>query len=257
MTRSDLRFRMKVSDKEGMIQKVVGLLFFSLLLVGSLVAEDYVVQKGDTGTSIAQKKKLPAEVLQRANPESPWDRLKIGDRLNLPDRYVVKAGDTLYSLARSWGVDQTAVLALNNLGAQTALKAGQVLYLPPVTKGKVAVSPSSATALPFWPVERTPHPEGDKLKSVTFASTGEPFRSVNTGTVVYLGELRGAGRVLLVQSADKTVFAYGNFEKASVAFGQTVARGQVLGVTSPRPSQKLSFFAFRQTDSLDVFTVKR
>jgi len=249
---------MLASDKEGMIHKVVCLLFFVFVVALPVAAEDYLVQKGDTGTSIAQRKKVPAEVLQRANPDSRWDLLKVGDRLLVPDRYTVKTGDTLYSLARLWGVDQAAVLALNALSSQTSLKAGQVLYLPPRTKAKVTPSVAPpATALPFWPVERTPHPEGDKLKSVTFASTGEPFRSVNTGTVVYLGEFRGVGRVLLVQGVDQTVFAYGNFEKASVEFGQAVTRGQVLGVTSPRTSQKLSFFAFKQTDSLDVFTAKR
>jgi len=259
MTRSDSSLRMLASDKEGMIRKVVCLLFFAFVVAFPVLAEDYLVQKGDTGTSIAQRKKLPAEVLQRANPDSRWDLLKVGDRLVVPERYTVKAGDTLYSLARLWGVDQAAVLALNNLTTQASLKTGQVLYIPPRTKAKVtAVSnPAQAGSAPFWPVERTPHPEGDKLKSVTFASTGEPFRSVNAGTVVYLGEFRGVGRVLLVQGVDQTVFAYGNFEKASVEFGQVVTRGQVLGTTSPRTSQKLSFFAFKQTDSLDVFTAKR
>lgn len=257
MTRSDSSFWALASDKEGMIQKVIGLLFFALVLLSPAGAEDYLVQKGDTGTSIAVKKKIPAELLQRANPDLDWQRLKVGERLNVPDRYTLAPGDTLYSLARQWGVEQSAVLALNNLAGPQSLKSGQTLFVPPKTKTVPSAPVSSPSAAPFWPVEKTPHPEGDKLKAVTFATSGEPFRSVSGGTVVYLGEFRGVGRVLLVQATDKTVFAYGNFEKAAVEFGQVVTRGQTLGTTSPRTSQKLSFFAFRQSDSLDVFTVKR
>jgi len=257
MTHSDSSFRINGSDKEGMIPKVIGLLFFVFVLIALLPAEEYLVQKGDTGTSIALKHKIPSELLLRANSDLDWQKLKVGDRVLVPDRYSVKSGDTLYSLSRSWGVDQAAVLTLNNLSGPAALKTGQVLFLPPKTN-QVTTSNSTARAnSPFWPVEKTPHPEGDKLKAVTFPTAGEAFRSVSTGTVVYLGEFRGVGRVLLVQGGDKTVFAYGNFESSTVDFGQTVSRGQTLGATSSRVSQKLYFFAFRQTDSLDVFTAKR
>jgi len=261
MVFSDLSFRIWISDKEGMIPKGVGLLFFVLVLLGPLWSEPYLVQKGDTGSSIASKHKIPSELLRKVNPDLDWQHLKVGDRLTLPERYVVKAGDTLYSLCRGWGVDQADVLALNNLSGPSALNKGQTLFLPAKAKvsgpaAPVAETPATLGAT-LWPVDKPPRPEGDKLKSVTFATTGENFRSVSPGTVVYLGEFRGVGRVLLVQSPDKTVFAYGNFENATVEFGQSVSRGQVLGATSSRISQKLSFFAFRQTDSLDVFTVKR
>jgi LysM repeat protein len=255
MAHSDSSFRMSASDKEGMIPQGIGLLFFAFLLLGPLAAEDYVVVKGDTATAVSAKKKVSAELLQRANPDEDWTKLKPGEHLFVPDKYTVKAGDTLYSLCRTWGVDQAAVLALNDLAGAAVLKSGQVLYIPapkPVVKTAATVVPAS-----FWPVDKTPKSEGDRLKSVSFATAGEAFRSVSSGTVVYQGEFRGVGRVLLVQRDDKTVFAYGNFENSSVEFGQAISRGQVLGTTSSRTSQRLAFFAFRQTESLDVFTAKR
>jgi len=239
---------MELSDKEGMIQKVIGLLFFSLLLVLTAAADDYVIQKGDTAGVIAQKKKIPTEVLKRANPELDLEKLKAGESLSLPERYSVKAGDTLYSLSRLWKVDLALVLEWNGLTAASVLKAGQTLFVP--FKSRVVVGP-------FWPVEKKPHAEEDKLKAVTFSTTGEPFRSVSAGTVIYQGEFRGVGRVLMVQAEDKVVFAYGNYESSLVEYGQAVTKGQVLGNTSPRTSQKLSFFAFKQNESLDVFAVKR
>jgi len=253
MTQSDSSFRVNASDKEGMVPKGISLLFFAFLLIATVAAEDYPIQKGDSASAVAQKNKVPADVLQRANPDFDWAKAKPGDRLFVPDRYLVKSGDTLYSLCRSWGVDQSAVLALNNLAGPTALRSGQLLFIP---APKAALKSATAGGV-YWPVDKTPKSEGDKLKSVTFPTSGEPFRSVSGGTVVFQGEFRGVGRVLMVQRDDKAVFAYGNFESSAVEFGQSVSRGQVLGTTSSRPSQKLSFFAFRQTDPLDVFTIRR
>lgn len=255
MTRSDSSFRVVASDKEGMILKVIGLLFFVFLVVGSVSADDYVVLKGDTPATVAFKKKIPVDVLQRANPDLDGTKLKAGDKLFVPEAYVVKAGETLYSLGRQWNVDVASVVALNNLPG-SSLKAGQTVYIPHPKVPVVSVQ-SGATPSDFWPVDRAPRSEGDKLKSVSFPTTGEAFRSVSSGTVVFQGEFRGVGRVLMVQRDDKVTFAYGNFEKSSVEFGQTVARGQVLGASSSRPSQRLLFFVFRQNESLDTFVVRR
>jgi len=253
MAHSDSSFRVSASDKEGMILKVIGLLFFVFLSVGPVAAEDYLVLKGDTPSTVAIKKKIPLDVLQRANPDL-GTKGNPGDQWMIPDRYIVKLGDTLYSLSRQWNVDRSAVLALNGLPGSGALKAGQTVYIP---VPKAATKTVASAVSGFWPVDKTPRAEGDKLKSVTFATNGEAFRSVSAGTVVFQGEFRGVGRVLMIQRDDKTTFAYGNFEKSSVEFGQTVARGQVLGVSSSRPSQRLTFFVFKQSDSLDTFTVRR
>lgn len=256
-----------------------------LVLGAPLWPVDYLVQKGDSGLAIAQRHRVPLEVLSRANPGLEWTKLKVGAKVFVPDAYVVKPGDTLYSLSRAWGLEQAEVLAFNGLPSP-ALRVGQTLYLPasrstpqtPSTAsgGAKAVTPKgspgpqnpstsapparpSGTSGPAstWPVDKPPQPSGDKLKSVQFATSGEPFRSVSGGTVVYRGEFRGVGRVLLVQRDDRTVFAYGNFETATVEFGQSVTTGQVLGNTSGRPAQKLLFFAFKDSQSLDVFTAKR
>lgn len=235
--------------------KEFGLIIAVLLGPFPLFAADYVVLKGDSLSVIALKSHTAESVLRRANPETDWERLKAGLKVWIPDSYRVKSGDTLYSLTKAWGVDQSSVLALNGLTG-SALKAGQLLYIPPQPKVKAPVV-TTTPAAPFWPVEKTPVNNGDKLKSVAFSTSGEPFRSVSAGTVTYLGEFRGTGRVLLVQGVDGVVFAYGNFESASVEFGQTVSRGQELGVTSARNSQKLSFFAFKENVPVDVFTAKR
>jgi len=259
-----------------MNSQALGLVAALLFLAGPpAFSQVYTVQKGDTPSLLAARNKMPLDVLRGSNPAFDWDHLKVGDRVTFPDRHVVAAGETLYSLCRLWGVDQAAVLALNGLGSGTSLKVGQTLFIPlkaasPGPSGPAPGTPRAPTARPaatpgakapsappFWPVDRKPRAQGDKLRSVVFPTTGEAFRSVTSGTVVFLGEFRGVGRVLLVQGTDRRVFAYGNFESASVAYGQSVDAGQVLGLTSTRNAQGLTFFAFLQNEPLDVLTAKR
>lgn len=244
-----------------MTRKLFGLLSFLFIGAGVLWAGSYTVQKGDTGTLLSGRVKVPLAILEKANPGLDWKRLKVGDQLQVPERHQVQPGETLYSLSRSWGFDVATVVQFNGLASNSALKAGQVLFVPPSGSAKrpttAAVVASPPPKAIQWPVDRKPIEEKDKLKSVTFATNGESFRSVSSGTVAYLGEFRGVGRVLLVQRSDKSVFGYGNFETANVSFGQTVQTGDVLGVSSRRANQKLFFFAFRGSEPLDVFSPKR
>jgi len=261
----------QATDIEGMIHRMVCLLFFVLVVSPFARAETFIVSHGDTPSQIAASHSIPLALLKKANPGFDWIHLKTGDKVLVPGRYQVKPGDTLYSLGRQWHVEVALLLDWNHLGSPDALKSGQTLYFPEAPQGATPSSPSSvtpeknsenpshpvSTASLFWPVASSPHKESDRLKSVTFASTGEEFRSVASGTVVFLGEFRGVGRVLLVQSIDGLIYAYGNFASAEVAFGQSVIKGTALGRTSSQEGQRLRFFIFRNKDALDPFVIKR
>lgn len=73
-----------------------------------------------------------------------------------PSTYVVKRGDTLYSIAAANGIDHRELAALNKIDDPSGLRVGQVLVLAPPTSaegsGAVSVNPISATA----PVEARP-----------------------------------------------------------------------------------------------------
>jgi hypothetical protein len=47
-------------------------------------ARTYTVRSGDTGSRIAQNHRITFQALSRANPGVNWNRLQIGQRLNLP-----------------------------------------------------------------------------------------------------------------------------------------------------------------------------
>lgn len=61
-----------------------------------------------------------------------------------PEQYVVKRGDTLYSIALEHGLDYRELAAMNNVENANVIRVGQVLRVRPPTGAAV----STATALP-------------------------------------------------------------------------------------------------------------
>ncbi len=97
----------------------------------------YVVRAGDTFFSLARRFGTTVEAIERANPFVSPINLQIGQLLCLPHRcpagttpYVVRAGDTLFSLARSFGTTVEAIMAANPGVDPENLQVGQVLCLP-------------------------------------------------------------------------------------------------------------------------------
>jgi N-acetylmuramoyl-L-alanine amidase len=78
--------------------------------------------------------------------------------------YVVKQGDTIYSIARAFGVKPVDIQTLNNLPDPSAIKTGQVLLIPAATTvptSQVTASPTpqlQPTAAPIPLLSTTPAP---------------------------------------------------------------------------------------------------
>lgn len=74
-------------------------------------------------------------------------------------------------------------------------------------------------------------PDGRRNDGINLAAPrGTPVRAAENGIVVYAGEaIPGFGRLLLIRHADGFTTAYGHLERATVAVGDRVERGQVIG----------------------------
>ena len=97
--------------------------------------DEYVVKKGDTLYSIARKYNTSVDNLKSIN-NITTDSLAIGQTIKLPstsstagDTYIVKKGDSLYSIARTYNTSVDKLKEINNL-TSNALAIGQVLKLP-------------------------------------------------------------------------------------------------------------------------------
>lgn len=96
----------------------------------------YIVQSGDSLYSIARKYNTTVDELKKNNNLSS-DLLKIGQKIivsgttnNIDDSntYIVKKGDSLYSIAKKYNITIDEIMSLNNLNS-TILQVGDVLYI--------------------------------------------------------------------------------------------------------------------------------
>ena len=105
----------------------------------------YIVKSGDTLWSIAKNNGLSVEELKSLNNLTN-NKLSVGQKLivsedTIPvstDKYIVKKGDTLYSIARRYGVGVDELKKYNNL-TSSVLSIGQVIKIPSNNKNTYTV----------------------------------------------------------------------------------------------------------------------
>ena len=134
---------------------------------------EHVVVSGDSFWTLHQKYKVSMKAIAEANPGVDSKRLKIGQKLQIPaptaaptatispglesstnggERiHVVKSGDTLWGLSRTYGVKESAIRSANNLRT-SGLKVGQKLKIP----AKASVATPTETPAPEAPPPATP-----------------------------------------------------------------------------------------------------
>jgi LysM repeat protein/Flp pilus assembly secretin CpaC len=108
---------------------------YSNLLNDSVVMVEYLVKSSDTLTGISAKFKIELKSITAANH---WDNqhgiIKAGDRIWLPvpkDRmYEIKTKETLWRIAKRYGVTMELLQDLNDITDITKVKAGQKIVLP-------------------------------------------------------------------------------------------------------------------------------
>lgn len=117
----------------------------------------YVVIAGDTLSKIAHRYGVALAALTRANGLGS-SRLRIGQVLAVPDQgaagnaggvgggeHVVRAGDSLWTIARRSGISPQALAGLNGIATTATLRPGQRLRLPGAT-ASTGASAGNATA---------------------------------------------------------------------------------------------------------------
>ncbi|MGI5076542.1 LysM peptidoglycan-binding domain-containing protein [Treponema maltophilum] len=112
----------------------------------------HIVEKGDTLYSLSKKYGVSVDDLRSANAISGSD-LYAGQKLIIPvkkndkrvtyESYTVKAGDTLYSIAKRSEITVDELRRLNSLDSSAVLKIGQNLKVP-AQSGATAQSGSAA-----------------------------------------------------------------------------------------------------------------
>jgi murein DD-endopeptidase MepM/ murein hydrolase activator NlpD len=168
----------------------------------------------------------------------------------------VERGETLWSIARRWGVTVGQLKQANGLTGDTIV-VGQELTIPSAGGGGAGVSSASPNASGglTWPVPglRQSREEGDAL--LIYAPEGSSVVAAASGRVNYLSpDVRGLGSVVMLEHGGGLVTFYGNLREVAVSVGQTVRRGDPVGRVGPGDvgGPRLRFMVFRDEKAVSA-----
>ncbi len=169
-------------------------------------------------------------------------------------RYVVQRGDTLYSIAWSFGYDYRALAATNNLRSPYILERGQTLKMSVAQRAVQGVPPRKHQYKPQSQPRRAVNtinmgpiklrwPTSGKVvsqfsrkyggnKGIDIRGLYKQFViAAGSGLVVYAGSgLRGYGQLIIVKHSNEYLSAYANNAKILIRQGQTVRSGQKIAL---------------------------
>lgn len=279
-------------------------LFISFVFVASFAFADssYTVKKGDTLYSISRKYEITVPELRAANNLSETDVLKEGAKLVIPSAdisnaaalstshkteesavtssksalsvYVVQKGDTLYGIARKYGIKLPELLSMNNLDNSSTLKVGQKIFVPqkgsevanvntssPSVSKQSSAKPSAPASTSagvkttgvLWPLA-SPVVKNISGKVSGVLLTGkdnEAVKCVREGTVMYTGVYRGFGEVVFVQSKTGLIYSYTGLSSVSAKKGDYILSGTQIGSTGRGSDATMKFMVFQNGMPVD------
>jgi murein DD-endopeptidase MepM/ murein hydrolase activator NlpD len=276
----------------------------------------HVLEKGETLYSIARAYGVKPEAIATANSIDDPSKLRVGRKLLIPRAgasagatatasssggaellsHRVLKGETLFSIARSYGIGLDALRSANKLGPSSIIRVGELLLVPggraPLAAATPAPAPTSAMAAPAAtqgapatrdaPATGLPEPvktsaratdkslswpcsgeirylDGKAYGVVIKARQGEAMKAVAAGTVSSAGPYRGYGNVVFVLSRGY-IYVYGGNESISVRAGDQIVAGQELGkvgMDSNQGGPAAYFLVFKSGAAVDPASAPR
>lgn len=175
-----------------------------------------------------------------------------------PDYHTVREGETLYSIAFRYDLDQRQLAAWNGLGDGSLIYAGQRLRLSREAGSAAASSRSTSQSRPKttpptrhvpvgdwrWPADG-PVIEGFGASPRTQSGMqiggrrGQAVRSASGGQVVYAGSgLKTYGQLIIIKHNATYLSAYGHNQELLVKEGDRVNGGQQIARMGDGPGRK-------------------
>lgn len=220
----------------------------------------YEVRPGDTLSSIAGRFNLKLDTVLWANDLTEKSKIKDSQTINIPPVdgvvHTVKRGETIYSIAKKYGLDgEAGAQGIVNYPFNTftddesfGLAVGQTLMIPdgvmpspvlfvPTNPSIVATTPNagsvSAVGSFVWPASGR-ITQGYKFyhKALDIASRGGgPILAADAGRVTVAGwpDNGGYGNRVVIDHGNGYTTLYAHLSVIRVSAGQTVNRGDVIG----------------------------
>lgn len=215
---------------------------------------EYEVKGGDTLESVGRKFDISVDTIKWANSLG-GDTIKPGQTLKILPvtgiAHKVNSGETIYSIAKKYHTDAQAIVNFpfnEYADSETfSLNAGQTLYVPDGTilpeaaprqnrpggffNGPIVAGKGSGSFI--WPTsgEITTYPVWYHMAVDIANSSAPPVIAADAGTVTYAGCLNwGYGCHIIIDHGNGYQSLYGHLSRIGVSPGDTVSRGQQIGV---------------------------
>lgn len=172
-------------------------------------------------------------------------------------RHVVAKGETLFRIAKAYGLKVEELMSANGIENPSELAVGKELWIPGATKALVLppqeegdAPPAVAKAPPKGPQGpvQVGNPKGTlawPLRGVLYARFGRkgkephdgidlaapkgtPVKTAAPGTVLFAGEQKAYGLIVIVEHTNGLVTLYAHNHELKAKSGQKVREGQVI-----------------------------
>ena len=209
---------------------------------------EYIVEAGDTLSSIAAKFEISLETILWANDLTAKSIIKPGQKLIiLPVSgvlYHVKKGDTLSEIAETYKGKVSEIISLNGLSGERDIFIGDILIIPGAKMPEISKS-SSYTYIPIGssyficPQAACRITQGlHWYNAIDFGGKcGDPIYAAAGGTVqrVMYGWNGGAGNFVTIIHPNGVVTMYGHLSTILVIPGREVSQGDIIALMGGKP----------------------
>ncbi len=199
---------------------------------------EYIVKKGDTLSSIADKFGISLETILWANHLKKNSVITPGKKLIiLPVSgvlYTVQKNDTLSGIAKRFKTDIDKIIEFNGLSNADDIYIGDTLILPgakmPTRKVVLPALTPVASSYFIFPCEGVITQGLHYYNAVDIANKcGKPVVASATGIVQRTGWVKFAGRRVTILHPNGVVTYYAHLSKILVKPGQKVNAGDIIG----------------------------
>ncbi|MFA4998499.1 MAG: M23 family metallopeptidase [Candidatus Paceibacterota bacterium] len=218
---------------------------------------EYVVEKGDTFSTISERFNVSVNTILWANNLTSKSSLKNGQKLIIPPVdgvvHYVKSGDTLSSIASKYKGKVEEILAFNDLSSEGDIYLGDVIIIPNGVITPKTAKPTAPVLAPLAsgaficpissPCRVTQWLHYYNAVDFSHGQCGESIFAAAAGTVLKVKltsstsrwAFGGAGNTISILHSNGVVTSYGHVKQSLVNPGDQVTKGQIIASMGGSP----------------------
>ncbi len=216
--------------------------------------QEYQIKEGDTIGGIAEKFNVSINTILWANNLSVRSVIKPGKKIIIPPAsgvlHTIKQGDTLSKIAQKYRASEAKIKNFNNIGSSNLLVVGETLMVP---DGQIVYTQRPRSYTSSYPQKQYSPPQTTRSEKMYWPSScrritqyylgwrhtgvdiacgwSKPIRAAKSGVVSRTQYIYyGYGFNIIVNHGGGVQTLYGHLSRIYVQPGETVQKGQVIGL---------------------------